>query len=438
MNLIKYPEAFDPARYAPERENLETYYGLPKNIQFCARCGYSNQKPNSEKEYKHNINSKKPTVEFDQEGICAACRVAETKKKVDWSEREKMLRDLCDRYRRNDGHYDCLVPGSGGKDSFFAAHKLKYEYGMNPLTVTWAPHIYTDWGWQNFQAWMHAGFDNYLFTPNGRAHRLLTRLALERLFHPFQPFIMGQMYYPPKMAAKLGIPLVFYGENPTEYGNSQKGNVTAQKDISYFTASDRSDLYIAGTSVGELSEDFGLNEVDLDPYLPPRPEQIEGHNINVQYLGYYLPWHPQECYYYSVEHGGFRAAPERSAGTYSKYSSIDDKIDDFHYYTTFIKFGIGRATYDASQEVRNGELTRDEAMALVRRYDGEYPERFEQENFSYLSLPKREFPVAAARFEQPIMDRPYFARLADQFRSPHIWKYEADSWKLRKAVYDGS
>lgn len=436
MDLIKYPQAVDLEKYSPDSSSPETYYGLPQDIHFCARCGYSNQKPNSEKEYKHNINTRKPTVAFDEEGVCAACRVAETKKGVDWAEREKMLRDLCDRYRRNDGHYDCLVPGSGGKDSFYAAHKLKYVYGMNPLTVTWAPHIYTEWGWQNFQAWIHAGFDNYLFTPNGRVHRLLTRLALEQVFHPFQPFIMGQMYYPPKMAAMLGIPLVFYGENPTEYGNSQKENATAQKDVSYFTAADRNDLYVAGTSVRDLKELFGLNEIDLDPYLPPHPEQIEGRNIDVQYLGYYLPWHPQDCYYYAVEHGGFRAAPERTAGTYSKYSSIDDKIDDFHYYTTFIKFGIGRATYDSSQEVRNGDITREEAVALIRRYDGEYPERFEKDNFAYLSLPKKEFPLAASRFEQPMMDRPYFERLADRFRSPHIWKYEGHSWKLRKAVYD--
>ena len=112
-----------------------------------------------------------------------------------------------------------------------------------------------------------------------------------------------------------------------------------------------------------------------------------------------MPWHPQECYYYAVEHGGFRAAPERTAGTYSKYSSIDDKIDDLHYYTTFVKFGIGRATYDASQEARNGDITRDEGVALIRRYDGEYSERFEQDNFAYLSLPEKEFPrrVAALR-----------------------------------------
>ena len=94
--------------------------------------------------------------------------------------------------RRDDGSYDCVVPGSGGKDSFYAAHLLKFKYGMHPLTVTWAPHVYTEWGWKNFQSWIHAGFDNELTTPNGRVHRLLTRLAVENLFHPFQPFIFGQ------------------------------------------------------------------------------------------------------------------------------------------------------------------------------------------------------------------------------------------------------
>ena len=286
MSLIKHSQIIDLEKYLPSACPLDAYYGLPEDIYFCARCGYSNQKPNSEKEYKHKIGTRKPTVAFDEEGICAACRIAETKKSIDWIEREKMLWDLCNRYRRDDGHYDCLIPGSGGKDSFYAAHKLKYVYGMNPLTVTWAPHIYTEWGWANFQAWIHAGFDNYLYTPNGLVHRLLTRLATEQLFHPFQPFIMGQMYYPPTMAAMLDIPLVFYGENPVEYGNSQEENVTAQKDKSYFTAADRNDLYVSGISVRELIEQFGLSEIDLAPYLPPHPDQIKGHDIDVQYLGY--------------------------------------------------------------------------------------------------------------------------------------------------------
>ena len=438
MTIIRAPQPVDLKLYAPDAAAPEQFYGLPAEILFCRSCTYSNQKPNSDKEYKHTRGSKKPTVAFNAKGICSACEVAEKKKNVDWAARDLELRALCDRYRKHDGSYDCVVPGSGGKDSFYAAYKLKHEYGMNPLTVTWAPHIYTDWGWKNFQAWMHAGFDNYLFTPNGRVHLLLTRLALEQMFHPFQPFIMGQMYFPPKIAAKLGIPLVFYGENPTEYGNAAAADSKATKDMEFFSSADKSEIFLAGTSVADLKSKFGLTDHDLLPYLPPDPGSLRAAELNVQYLGYYMPWHPQECYYYAVEHGGFQAAPERTAGTYSKYSSIDDKIDDLHYFTTFVKFGIGRATYDSSQEIRNGELDRGEGVQLVRRFDGEYSERFEKDNFDFLSIPSAQFPVASKMFEQPIMDRPYFDRLTDQFRSPHIWKFEGNQWQLRKTVFDGN
>jgi N-acetyl sugar amidotransferase len=437
VDIIRAPGTLDLTQYAPDSLDPQTFYGLPQKIEFCAKCCYSNQKPNSEKEYKHTIDTKKPTVSFDEEGVCAACRTAERKTEVDWEERRRKLVELCDKYRSRTGHYDCLVPGSGGKDSFYASYQLKYEFGMNPLTVTWAPHMYTDWGWKNFQAWIQSGFDNYLFTPNGRAHRLLTRLAVESIFHPFQPFIMGQMYFPPKMAARLGIPLVFYGENPTEYGNSAEEDKTSKKNMSYFTAPrELSEIALGGVTCQTLIDQFGLSLVDLDAYLPMQPEEAVDKQLDVQYLGYYLPWHPQECYYFAVEKGGFQAAPERTAGTYSKYSSIDDKIDDIHYYTTFVKFGIGRATYDASQEVRNGEIDRDEALALVKKYDGEYPERFEKDIFNYLSINQKEFPEAFAKFEHPGMDREYFARLTDRFRSPHIWAFEGNKWRLRKTAYD--
>ncbi len=306
---------------------------------------------------------------------------------------------------------------------------------MHPLTVTWAPHIYTDWGWRNFQRWIHAGFDNFLSTPNGRVHRLITRLAVENLFHPFQPFMFGQKSLAPKMALLHKIPLVFYGENEAEYGNPIADTDTAKRDWSYFTAEDKSKIYLGGTSVADLTSLFGVEGYELQPYLPSDPEQIERQKVEVHYLGYYLKWHPQSCYYYSVEHGGFEASPERTAGTYSKYNSIDDRIDDFHYYTTFIKFGIGRATYDAAQEIRSGDITREEGVALVKRFDGEFPQRFAEEIFRYLSIPEHEFPIASKMFEQPIMDYDYFMHLADTFRSPHLWKREQGVWKLRSQVW---
>ena len=429
-------QPFDYAPYAPGVADRTTFYGLPQDIRFCRKCVISNQRPNSAQEFSHTAKSRKQTINFDDEGVCDACRLAEQKgAEIDWAERERNLIELCDRFRSRNGSYDCIVPGSGGKDSFYAAHVLKYKYGMHPLTVTWAPNIYTDWGWQNQQRWIHAGFDNYLCTPNGRTHRLLTRLSLENLFHPFQAFIIGQKALAPKMSILHSIPLIFYGENEAEYGNPIQDFSTNQRSWDYFTAKSDDEIFLGGVSIADMLERFGVERADLSVYMPADPKGLRAVGAEVHYLGYYLKWHPQSAYYYSVEHGGFQASPERTPGTYSKYNSIDDKIDDLHYYTTWIKFGIGRATYDAAQEVRSDDIDRDEGVALVRRFDGEFPERFADELWTYLSLPEREFPNASKCFEQPMMSRAYFDALADRFRSPHLWEYADGTWRLRRTVF---
>jgi N-acetyl sugar amidotransferase len=437
MEQIKYPTPVDLTQFAKGNTEPQALYGLPPEVKYCKMCVISNQRPNSAVEYNHTKQSKKETIHFDENGICDACKFTERKRHaIDWKGRDQQLRELCDKYRKNDGSYDCIVPGSGGKDSFYASHILKTQYGMHPLTVTWAPHVYTDWGWKNFQSWIHAGHDNYLMTPNGRVHRLLTRLSTELLFHPFQAFMFGQKSLAPKMALLFNIPLVFYGENEAEYGNPIGDTENAKRDWSYFTAEDQTKIYLGGVSIGELKSDFGINQNDLQPYLPADPNQIAEKKIEVHYLGHYLRWHPQSCYYYAVEHGGFQASPERTPGTYSKYNSIDDRIDDLHYLTTGIKFGLGRASYDAAQEIRSGDINREEGVALVKKFDHEYPYRFEDELFHYLSLDKKEFPIASKMFEHPIMNRDYFKLLTDKFRSPHLWVNEMGNWKLRHPVGD--
>ena len=138
----------------------------------------------------------------------------------------------------------------------------------------------------------------------------------------------------------------------------------------------------------------------------------------MHYLGYYLKWDPQECYYYAVENTGFKPNRERTEGSYSKYSSIDDKIDPFHYFTTFIKFGIGRATYDASQEIRNGKINREEGMRLVQLYDNEFPQKYFDEFLKYISLNEKQF-----------------FNIVDKFRSPHLWKKnKLGKWQLRNSI----
>lgn len=402
-----------------QSQPLEAFYGLPAEVKFCTKCVMSNQRPASAIEFKHTKDSKKTTMNFDEEGVCDACRNAEQKEKINWEEREKELVALLDQHRSTDGSYDCLVPGSGGKDSAFQAHVLKYKYGMNPLTVTWPPILYTEYGYKNWKNWIDSGFDNISFNRNGKTMKLLTKLSIENLFHPFQTFILGQKNLAPKIAAKFGIKLIFYGENEAEYGNPIADNATSLRDKSYFSFNHLDEIFLGGVSIKELQEDYKVPLNDLLSFLPARADELEKSEIDVHYLGYYLRWTPQEVYYYAVENTGFHARPFRTQGTYSKYNSIDDKIDDLHYYTTYIKFGIGRATYDASQEIRNKHLTREDGVALVNRFDGEFPDRYFDEIMGYLD-------IAPDYFKN---------ELADRFRSPHLWgKTDDGLWKLRHNV----
>lgn len=398
----------------------ENYFGLPIEVLFCSKCVISNQRPSSSVEFRHKDTDKKQTIGFDGSGLCDACRFAQVKEnQIDWQSREESLLELLDKHRKSDGSYDVIVPGSGGKDSAYTSHILKYKYGMNPLTVTWAPHKYTDIGWENFENWVHVGgFDNILFTPNGKLHRFLTQQAFLNLLHPFQPFIVGQRIIGPAMSAKFDVPLVMYGENQAEYGNSLKDNQTPLMDSRFYSAENPLDLILGGNTIREMIKGNGFTLNDFTPYLPPDASYLNSKSVEVHYLGYYLKWDPQECYYYAVEHTGFQANSERTEGSYSKYSSIDDQIDTFHYYTTLVKFGIGRATYDAAQEIRNGKITRNEGVQLVKKFDEEFPSKYFNAFLSYIGISEAQF------FET-----------VDSFRSPHLWVKKDERWNLRHAVW---
>ena len=145
-------------------------------------------------EFRHTRNRDGAKyMHINEDGVCDACLQAEAKASINWQERERELMELLDRYRRTDGMYDCLVPGSGGKDSAYQAHILKYKYGMNPLTCTWPPILYTDYGHKNFRNWIEVGgFDNITYKPNGKVMKLLTRLSIETSFILFRPLFLGR------------------------------------------------------------------------------------------------------------------------------------------------------------------------------------------------------------------------------------------------------
>ncbi len=395
-------------------------YNLPKKIIFCKNCVMSNQRPSSISEFFHTKDRKnaKYLKINEQDGICDACKQNYIKNKINWKEREKKLVKLLDKHRKKNGEYDCLIPGSGGKDSAFQAHVLKYKYNMNPLIVTWPPIIYTDYGLQNYNNWINiGGFDALIVRPNGRVMKELTKLSITNLFHPFQTFILGQKNIAPKIASKFGIKLVFYGENEAEYGNPIAENNSSLRKKSYFAVKNYNNIYLAGIKISELIKKYKFKYRDLKIFLPTSDKEINKNKIEIHYLGYYLKWIPQEAFYYAVKNTGFSPRPFRTQGTFSKYNSIDDKIDDLHYYTTFIKFGIGRATYDASQEIRNKHLTREEGKNLVKKYDGEFPDRYFSEIMKFLEIKEETF-----------------FKICDKFRSSHLWKRVKSTWRLRHTV----
>lgn len=384
-----------------KNKNVLKLYNLPEKVHFCKKCTISNQRPR---------------IQFDEAGVCSACNFAEFKKqKIDWEAREEELQKLLDKHRKNDGSYDVLVPCSGGKDASQLAHKLKYEYGMNPLTVTWAPHIYTDIGFQNIHEMSRVGnLANELGTPPGDVHKILTKLSFEILGDPFQPFIYGQTNYPLQAAARHRIPLVMYGENgEVEYGGDMKNAFSPTRSYK----SDHKKHYFSGIGPEDLVK-YEISEKDIHPYLPPSNDILDSIGVELHFWGYYKKWIPQENYYYCAENTGFKANPVRTEGTYSKYASLDDQLDGFHFYLAYIKFGLGRASSDSAHEIRDGHITRDEGVQLVRKYDGEFPSLYFDVFLEYANIEKE-----------------YFHEVIDSWRSDHLWEKIGGEWNLKHKVW---
>lgn len=381
------------------KRDLIKMYNLPEEIIFCKKCTISNQRPR---------------ISFDAEGVCSACKFAEFKKTLDWDKRGNELQELCDKHRKSDGSYDVIVPGSGGKDGSYVAHQLKYKYGMNPLTVTWAPLLPTEIGRTNLLNFIQSGLDNVYGSPNGKVTQKLCNLAFTHLGDNFQPFIYGQANFPLKIAVQNNVSLIMYGENgEVEYGGDMKNAYSPTRQIE-----DHDKHYFSGLPP-EFWQKHGISLNDLYPFMAPKHDDVKKNNTEIHFYSYYQYWDPQENYYYCKEHTGFEPNPERSEGTYSKYASLDDQLDGFHYYLAYIKFGIGRTTSDTAHEIRDHKIEREEGAALVRRYDGEFPQKFFKTFLEYCDITEGQF-----------------WDVIDSWRSDHIWKKEKGEWKLRKAVYD--
>lgn len=382
---------------------------IPEKIVFCKKCVTSNQRPRTD---------------FDSEGVCNACRFAEKKFQggIDWKRREEELIELLDKHRSKNGSWDVIVPGSGGKDSMLVAHQLKHKYGMHPLTVTWAPFIYTDIGFQNYYNSIQSGFDGLVAWPNGLLHRKLARLAFELKGDAFEPFVYGQKSYAFHVALRFNIPLIFYGENgEVEYGGSMKNADKPFEDVTdwegtYFKGSGVDTLLKEGLEMGIFTEEE-LKENNFQFYKAPPIEEIRKLNIQMHWWSYYKLWVPQENVYYCAKNTGFEPAPARTDGTFTKAFSIDDRLDPMHYFLAFIKFGYGRATREASSDIRCGHITREEGVMLAQRYDSEFVKTYFKDFLEYLDIREE-----------------HFWEIIDRYRRPNVWKKLNGEWKLRHTV----
>lgn len=382
-----------------KKKNLIKLYNLPKEVIHCKKCTISNQRPR---------------ISFDEKGVCSACNFSKFKKNIDWRSREIELQKLCDKYRKNTGEYDVIVPCSGGKDGSFVAHQLKTKYGMSPLCVTWAPMVYTDLGRRNLDNFVQSGFNHVLGTSNPEITKKLTYLSFRELGDPFQPFIYGQANFPLFMAIAYDVKLIMYGENgEVEYGGDMKNAYIPTRTIK-----DYNKHYFSGVSP-EFWEKYNIFQKDLYPFKGPDENKVIKNKIEMHFLGYYKFWDPQENFYYAKNNCNFSVNDERTEGTYSKYASLDDKLDGFHYYLAFIKFGIGRATSDSAHEVRDEKITRDEGIALVKKYDSEFPKKYYELFLEYCDIDEKEF-----------------IEIIDSWRSDHIWVKKNNQWILRKPIWE--
>jgi hypothetical protein len=207
-----------------------------------------------------------------------------------------------------------------------------------------------------------------------------------------------------------------YGENQAEYHNKLSETQTPLMDRAHYTGEPGQKYYFGGVHEDDLPE-HGVIQHDLAPYRPILRADAERIGVQIHYMSYYHKWVPQEKYYYAVENCGFECNPERSEGTYSKYASLDDRIDGFHYYTMFIKFGQGRAMNDAAHEIRDGHISREEGVALVRKYDGEFPKKYFRQFLDYVQISEAQFWDAI-----------------DRNRSPHLWEKVDSQWLLKHQV----
>jgi len=370
------------------------YFEMSSSMKYCKNCILPDTRPN---------------LTLNSAGVCNACESHGTKGSIDWAAREVALRQVVKHAKARGRGYDCLIPVSGGKDSTWQVLKC-LEFGLNPLTVTWRPPGRTDIGVRNLENLVSLGVDHIDYQINPKVERKFMYNALKRYGATAIPMHMAIFNIPTKIAVRFGIPLVVWGENSAfEYGGTQEERTGFKLDGNW--------LRKFGVTHGTTARDWigeGLTEQELTPYFGPDENDVASAGLLAIFLGYYFQWDPELTYRVAREHG-FQANVHGAKTGYYDFADIDDDFISLHHYLKWYKFGFTRLFDNLSLEIRNGRMTRNQAISIVREMGDQTPHRDIEKFCAYVGISKE-----------------HFFELIEKFRNREIWSKRDDGkWMIR-------
>lgn len=356
----------------------------------------------------------KPDLHLDEEGVCNACRSYERRVAIDWDARKKELLNILAKYRRRDGsNWDCIVPVSGGKDSTYQVVRM-LQLGLNPLCVTATTCDLSAIGRRNIDNIKSLGVDYVEMSPNRRIRAKLNRIGLTQVGDISWPEHVGIFTIPVRAAVQFNVPLIIWGENSqNEYGGPAAAadhNVLNRRWLEEFGG-------LLGLRVSDLIGMEGIEARHLIPYSYPQDEELARVGVTGLFLGYYLPWDGLSNALIAQAHG-FTTYHRTVEGSMVSYENLDNHQTGIHDYYKYLKFGFGRATDLACLHVRRGRLTREDALDIVRRLDGQFP-------WEYLGK-------KLADILEPLdMSVDQFIRVCDKFTNKKIFRCDANGNLLK-------
>jgi len=332
----------------------------------------------------------RPGIIFNDDGVCQACLNYDRRKEIDWETRWEALVKLCERHKRSDGYYDCIVGVSGGKDSHYQVYIIRERLGMNPLLITVGnPFTMTQAGQHNFKNIGEVfNCDHMLFNMSADMLKRSMRVGFEEFLNPLM-FVETACYtFLQNMAIKLGIPLVFFGEDPEyEYGTTTSNRNSANQFIN-----DGLPFGIFKTIDFKFWEAHGISREELNAFILPSAEDVKGSNLHVAFMSYYLPWSSTQHLEIARRYGFRDLAHEwKREGNFEDFEQIDSVAYMVHFWLKFPKFGFSRCSDLVSRRIREGLLTIDEGKELIRKYDDKLDQKSLDDFLAFVGYTPKQF-----------------------------------------------